>query len=161
MTIKWHEERIHRTYFGNDGEGNVIDPAQVPLTSKWINRATGIWVHAWGLGDFTSLTESGDVAFEIIPMCWEGIESNPAWNNPESINRDFFAPGFGSVTIGLSDQVVSTGRINKISKFYNLPDMGAAYPSLTVLFTPVAEDDGAVISKPIWAAAKILYRVEH
>lgn len=161
MPVKWHEERVRRTYFGRDSEGVFTQPPLIPLASKWIVRATGIWVHAWALGESNSPTETADSSVSLTPMCWEGVEPVSSWTNPEAIQRAIYSGDVWTSPIFLTPESTTTGRLSAVSAFVDLPATGAAYPSLVMMFNGVSENDGAQISKPLWAAAKLLYRVEH
>jgi len=123
-----------------------------------------MWIHAWGMGDDSAT--NNDIGVTVQSVCWEGTEIYSGLNSPQMLEREV-ASDVGSFILSVNSYAGAPpnliGRISALSHFIDMPNMGASYPRLAVIFNGVSEQDGEnqISAKPQWAAAKILYRVEH
>lgn len=179
MTIKFHEERVLRSYFPKDSEGQSQGLLR-PLRSKWIPRATGAWVRVWGVTPEAGYLEQ-DFEVSLLGMsAFEGPESGFEYGDVGG-NEDLDAVLTGLPT-GASGNVSSTpvdtwtmsyvsannGRMTYSgSVMYEFENLGIAYHNLALRLRPHTfvetdvEPPVTHVGNPIWVAAKIMYRVEH
>jgi hypothetical protein len=165
MPVKWHEERIERWWFQEDpnNEPYKFPSPYIPLRSKWLIQSTGFWVHAWGVGSGGADTP---LAFDMWKV--DGFEGNnlvtsPGWY-PAGVGTGIEQLDSTGETLMLQYGAVTDfgGRSTySASRFCDLPNYGAAYAQLALQFNLVAGEESDPTPDPIWAAAKILYRVEH
>lgn len=170
--INWREERIERTLFPVDGEGAKAATPYLPLRSTWLLRATGMWVRVWSWADSVPGHAVPDFAasFDVLEMTeFEGYENGSSIYQLVG-GRGVYSPlepssGPGTPQNLLGNIQTANGLGCGGTRFYELPDTGAAYAALCLQVYPIItmfdEPESPRLCDPIWAAARILYRVEH
>lgn len=175
MAIKWHEERIGRIQFPVDEEGAKVVTPFLPLRSEWLLRATGMWVRVWSWSELVPAHDLPDYAgeFQVWKMNeFEGQENSlPRYETMGGRSEtDMIGPD-GAPGSPLPQRLYGTVQTSSGfgcggSRFYELPNTGAAYPALALQVYPINnapedEPQDFRLCDPIWTAARILYRVEH
>lgn len=135
-----------------------------------------MWVRAWGVSPDSPLAEQ---PFEVSitgMSAFEGSESGPALGDVggnEDLGAVLEGHGVGAgglitptpisvwapaIVGGVSGMVTSSACV-----VYEFENLGVSYSNLAIKFYPHTLIDGEdeILGNPVWAAARILYRVEH